>query len=47
MCRSAAKLLIAQGDAATAGGYARRAVAECPWDWKNLAVLGLWAVKWI
>jgi glycosyltransferase involved in cell wall biosynthesis len=45
MCRSAAKLLIAQGDTAAAGGYARRAVVECPWDWKNLAVLALWAVK--
>ncbi|MEQ1920226.1 MAG: hypothetical protein ABL955_13615, partial [Elusimicrobiota bacterium] len=45
MCRSAARLLIAQGDLATAGGYARRAVAECPWDWKNSATLTLWAVK--
>ncbi len=45
MCRSAARLLIAQGDLAAAGGYARRAVAECPTDWKNAATLGLWAVK--
>lgn len=43
MCRSAARLLIGQGDLATAGSYARRAVAECPWDWKNAAVLALWA----
>ncbi len=46
MCRSAARLLIEQGDLAPAGAYSRRAVAECPWDWKNLAVLGLWAAKW-
>jgi hypothetical protein len=45
MCRSAAKLLIGQGDLAAAGAYARRAAAECPTDWKNLAVLGLWASK--
>lgn len=45
MCRSAAKLLIAQDDAATAGIYARRAAAECPSDWKNLAILGLWAAR--
>jgi glycosyltransferase involved in cell wall biosynthesis len=45
MCRSAARLLIAQGDIAAGGFYARRAVAECPWDWKNIAVVGLWAVK--
>lgn len=45
MCRSAARLLIEQGDLAAAGIYARRAAAECPWDWKNLAVAGLWAVK--
>ena len=45
MCRSAAKLLLAQGDVASAGRYARRAVAECPWDWKNPATLGLWALK--
>jgi glycosyltransferase involved in cell wall biosynthesis len=45
MCRSAARLLIAQGDLAAAGTYARRAAAECPSDWKNLAVLGLWAAK--
>ena len=45
MCRSAARLLIAQGDLAAAGVYARRAAAECPWDWKNLAVAGLWAAK--
>ena len=45
MCRSAARLLIAQGDLAAGGAYARRAVAECPWDWKNVAVLGLWAAK--
>lgn len=45
MCRSAARLLLAQGDVQAAGVYARRAAAECPWDWKNVAVLGLWAVK--
>jgi hypothetical protein len=45
MCRSAARLLMAQGDLATAGGYARRAVTECPSDWKNAATLTLWALK--
>jgi glycosyltransferase involved in cell wall biosynthesis len=45
MCRSAARLLIAQGDLTAAGRYARRAVAECPTDWKNAATLGLWAFK--
>jgi glycosyltransferase involved in cell wall biosynthesis len=45
MCRSAARLLLAQGDVASAGVYARRAVAECPWDWKNAATAGLWALK--
>lgn len=45
MCRSAARLLMAQGDLSAAGIYARRAAAECPWDWKNAAVLGLWALK--
>ncbi len=45
MCRSAARLLLDQRDLAAAGVYARRAAAECPWDWKNLAVAGLWAVK--
>ena len=45
MCRSAARLLIEQGDLAAAGTYARRAAAECPSDWKNLAVLALWAAK--
>ena len=45
MCRSAARLLIAQGDLITAGIYARRAVTECPWDWKNAATVGLWALK--
>ncbi len=45
MCRSAARLLIEQDDLAAAGTYARRAVAECPWDWKNLALLGLWTAK--
>ena len=45
MCRSAARLLAAQGDLETAGAYARRAVAECPWDWKNPATLALWALK--
>ncbi|MEK7389183.1 MAG: glycosyltransferase family A protein [Elusimicrobiota bacterium] len=45
MCRSAARLLMGQGDLAAAGGYARRAVIECPWDWKNAAVAGLWAVR--
>jgi glycosyltransferase involved in cell wall biosynthesis len=45
MCRSAARLLIAQGDLAAGGAYARRAAAECPTDWKNLAVLGLWTAK--
>lgn len=48
MCRSAARLLMAQGDFKTAGVYARRAVAESPWDWKNGATLALWALKqWI
>ena len=45
MCRSAARLLLAQGDLNAAGGYARRALAECPWDWKNAATAGLWALK--
>jgi hypothetical protein len=45
MCRSAARLLIAQGDLAAAGTYARRAAFECPADWKNFAVLGLWTAK--
>jgi glycosyltransferase involved in cell wall biosynthesis len=45
MCRSAARLLLAQGDARTAGAYARRAVAEAPGDWKNWATLALWALK--
>lgn len=45
LCRSAARGLLAQGDAAGAGPWARRAVAECPWDWKNAAVLALWALK--
>ena len=45
MCRSAARLLLEQGDVAGAGAYARRAVAECPWDWKNEAVAGLWALR--
>jgi hypothetical protein len=45
MCRSAARLLLEQGDVAAAGVYARRAATECPWDWKNLAVAGLWAAK--
>ncbi|MBI3566520.1 MAG: glycosyltransferase family 2 protein [Elusimicrobia bacterium] len=45
MCRSAARLLIGQGDLGTAGRYARRAVAECPTDWKNAATLTLWALK--
>ncbi|OGR98253.1 MAG: hypothetical protein A2V88_08080 [Elusimicrobia bacterium RBG_16_66_12] len=45
MCRSAARLLMAQGDLTTSGIYARRAAAECPWDWKNIAALGLWAAK--
>lgn len=45
MCRSAARLLMAQGDLATAGSYARRAVAESPWDWKNPATMALWALK--
>ncbi len=45
MCRSAARLLLAQGDAKTAGVYARRAVAESPSDWKNWAAVALWALK--
>ena len=45
MCRSAARLLLAQDDLDAAGGYARRALAECPWDWKNAATAGLWALK--
>ena len=45
MCRSAARLLMEQGDFTAAGTYARRAAAECPWDWKNIAVVGLWAAR--
>jgi teichuronic acid biosynthesis glycosyltransferase TuaG len=45
MCRSAARGLMAQGDLANAGRYARRALAECPWDWKNAATAALWALK--
>ena len=45
MCRSAARLLLEQGDLVESGRYARRAAAECPWDWKNSAVLGLWTIK--
>jgi teichuronic acid biosynthesis glycosyltransferase TuaG len=41
MCRSAAKLLRAQGDRDGARRYALRAVAEYPWDPKNIAVAGL------
>ena len=45
MCRAASRLLMEQGDLAAAGTYARRAVVECPWDWKNIAVVGLWAAR--
>ncbi len=45
MCRSAARLLIAQGDLKTGGAYARRAVALCPWDWKNAATAAFWALR--
>lgn len=45
MCRSASRLLMGQGDLGGAGDYARRAVTECPWDWKNAAVLALWAAR--
>ncbi len=41
MCRSAAQRLRAQGDLSAARRYAARAVAECPWDPKNLAVAAL------
>ena len=41
MCRSAAKLLRAQGDRDGARRYAWRAVAEYPWDVKNLTVAAL------
>ena len=41
MCRSAASRLRAQGDLDGARRYAARAVAECPWDPKNLAVAAL------
>lgn len=41
MCRSAARRLLAQGDLAAARRYAARAVAECPWDPKNIAVAAL------
>ncbi len=41
MCRSAAQRLRAQGDFDGARRYAARAVAECPWDPKNLAVAAL------
>lgn len=44
MCRSASRLLSAQGDLETAGAYARRAATVCPWDWKNWAALALWAL---
>ncbi len=45
MCRSAARQLMEQGDFEAAGTYARRAAVECPWDWKNIAVVGLWAAR--
>lgn len=45
MCRSAARLLLAQGDLAESGRYARRAVSECPADWKNWAALAQWTAK--
>lgn len=45
MCRSAARLLMEQGDLASAGTYARRAAVEYPWDWKNIAVVALWTAK--
>ena len=41
MCRSAAQRLRAQGDLGGARRYALRAVAECPWDPKNIAVAAL------
>ena len=45
MCRSAARLLLAQGDRTAAGAYARRAVAECPSDPKNWATLAIWCLR--
>ncbi|MBI4370942.1 MAG: glycosyltransferase [Elusimicrobia bacterium] len=45
MNRSAARGLLAQGDAAAAGPYARRAASGWPWDWRNAATWTLWAVK--
>ncbi|MBI5597104.1 MAG: glycosyltransferase [Elusimicrobia bacterium] len=45
MCRSASRLLLGQGDLEAAGGYARRALAEYPLDWKNWALMGLWTLK--
>jgi glycosyltransferase involved in cell wall biosynthesis len=44
MCRSASRLLLEQGDVEAAGGYALRAASDCPWDWKNWAVLALWTL---
>lgn len=41
MCRSAAQRLQAQGEFGGARRYAIRAVSECPWDLKNLAVAAL------
>jgi hypothetical protein len=45
MCRSAARLLLGQNDLHAAGAYARRALIECPWDWKNIATFGLWLIQ--
>lgn len=43
--RSAARALLAQGDARSAGAYARRALGSFPLDWKNAAVAGLWLAR--
>ncbi|TPW22064.1 MAG: family 2 glycosyl transferase [Elusimicrobia bacterium] len=45
MCRSASRLLLAQGDLAGSGAYARRALAEYPLDWKNWGLAALWTLK--
>ncbi|MBI4424839.1 MAG: glycosyltransferase [Elusimicrobia bacterium] len=42
--RSACRGLLRQGDAAGAGDWARRALATWPFDPKNAAVAGLWAL---
>ena len=43
--RTAARLLMAQGDAKTAGPYAWRALSGFPLDWKNAATVAIWCAK--